>query len=284
MPPIVQHDWANETRRTFRQFRSYESLFYALLARNPPKINFERSFRLHADLAEFLRREIYVHDGIDFHSTRTDVIPAFLHHDPMVAAALDPAHPLVVIVHDEAGSQQRNLFEERVIAPILEALADEQTYGYTPEDGLGVVVPHRAQRAGLRDAVPQLSRTDEQTNAITISAVDTVERFQGDERTVILVSATESDPEYLLATGDFLLDPRRLTVALSRAKQKMILVASRSVFELFSADEETFRNAQLWKNLLRNTCTNRLWNGELEQYRIEVWGNGPSTTEEDSHA
>lgn len=275
MPPIVQHDWANETRRTFRQFRSYESLFYALLDREPPKINFERSFRLHTDLAEFLRREIYVQDEINYYSTKTDVIPAVAHPDPMVAAALDPAHPLVVIVHDEHESQQRNLFEEQVISPILEALADEDTYGFGPEEGIGVVVPHRAQRAGLRDAVPQLSRKDPQTGAITLSAVDTVERFQGDERTVILVSATESDPEYLLATGDFLLDPRRLTVALSRAKQKMILVASRSIFELFSADEETYRNAQLWKNLLRDTCTDRLWEGDRGGHRVQVWGNSP---------
>jgi superfamily I DNA and/or RNA helicase len=109
---------------------------------------------------------------------------------------------------------------------------------------------------------------------VVLSAVDTVERFQGDERTVIMVSATESDPRYLLASEEFLLDPRRLTVALSRARCKMVLVASRSVFNLFSADEETFVNAQLWKNLLRRTCTVKLWDGEREGHRVEVWGNG----------
>ena len=106
-----------------------------------------------------------------------------------------------------------------------------------------------------------------------------MERFQGGERTVILVSATESDREYLLASGEFLLDPRRLTVALSRAKRKMILVASRSVFELFSPDEETFANSQLWKNLLRRTCTVPLWEGERHGKAVEVWGNpSPSVT------
>jgi hypothetical protein len=90
-----------------------------------------------------------------------------------------------------------------------------------------------------------------------------------------MVSATESDPQYLLVSGDFLLDPRRLTVALSRAKRKMILVASRSVFNLFSADEETFGNAQLWKNLLRFTCTELLWEGEREGHAVQVWGNAP---------
>ncbi len=78
---------------------------------------------------------------------------------------------------------------------------------------------------------------------------------------VILVSATESDGGYLLASSEFLLDPRRLTVALSRAKRKMILVASRTIFELFRPHEDVFPNSQLWKNLLLRTCTTRLWEG-----------------------
>ena len=41
----------------------------------------------------------------------------------------------------------------------------------------------------------------------------------------------------------------------------MILVASRSIFSLFSPDEETFQNALLWKNLLSRTCVNQLWKG-----------------------
>ena len=45
---------------------------------------------------------------------------------------------------------------------------------------------------------------------MTLSAVDTVERFQGGEREVILVGATESDRDYLLLSSEFLLDPRRL--------------------------------------------------------------------------
>ena len=93
--------------------------------------------------------------------------------------------------------------------------------------------------------------------------------------TAILVSATESDRDYLLLSSEFLLDPRRLTVALSRAKHKMMLVASRSVFTLFSADEETFAHAQLWKNLLRRTCTVPLWSGTLHGTPVRVFGNLP---------
>ncbi len=273
MPPIVKHDWSSEPRRTFQEFRSYESVFLALLPLEPPMVKFEESFRLHADMAEFLRREIYAQDGIDYHSKRREVIEARPVGDAFVDAVLTPEHPLVVVVHDETESQVRNLFEQQLIAPILELLADPSGHGLDPVEGLGVVVPHRAQRAALQEEVPSLTLIDPATGAVTLSAVDTVERFQGGERTVILVGATESDREYLLASGKFLLDPRRLTVAMSRAKRKMVLVAARSVFELFSADEETFANSQLWKNLLRRTCTVPLWMGERGGHRVEVWGN-----------
>jgi superfamily I DNA and/or RNA helicase len=159
------------------------------------------------------------------------------------------------------------------MSPVFDALTDARLYREDIHDGYGVVVPHRAQRSSLKEVLDDLALRNPSSPVTKIAAVDTVERFQGDERAVIIISATESDPEYLLAAGDFLLDPRRLTVALSRAKQKLILVAARSVFELFSADEETFANALLWKNLLRRTCTVPLWQGDRLGHHIEVWGN-----------
>jgi hypothetical protein len=53
----------------------------------------------------------------------------------------------------------------------------------------------------------------------------------------------------------------------------MILVASESVFRYFSSDEEQFANSQIWKNLLRRTCTEKLWEGEVEGHKVTVWGN-----------
>ena len=94
---------------------------------------------------------------------------------------------------------------------------------------------------------------------------------------MILVGLTESDPHFIRQTSEFLLDPRRLTVALSRAKEKMIVIASRSVFSVIASDEETFSNAGLWKNLLRRTCTDVRWNGEIEGYAVEVRVNPPLT-------
>jgi hypothetical protein len=227
-------------------------------------------------MAEFLRQEVYQHDGTAYHSAKIDLLPAKDPPNPFVRAVLDPQYPLTVVVHGEAGSQVKNPVDQALVEPDLRALADPELYGLDPTEGLGVVVPHRAQRAALRQACPELTVVDPETGLPIRSAVDTVERFQGGERMVVLVSATESDRAYLLAASDFLLDPRRLTVVVSRAKRKLVLVAARTVFELFSPDEETFTNAQLWKNLLRRACPVRLWAGDRAGTAVEVWG-GPAT-------
>jgi superfamily I DNA and/or RNA helicase len=200
------------------------------------------------------------------------VLPGQALDDEFVAAVLRSDYPLVVVVHGETSSQVRNEYEQALIEPIIRTLSDTQGYDLDAEEGLGVVVPHRAQRAALQQAFPQLCVFDQTSGLVVRSAIDTVERFQGGERTVILVSATESDRAYLLESGDFLLDPRRLTVALSRAKRKLILVASESVFSLFSPDEEAFVNSLLWKNLLQRTCSTLLWEGERGGKKLAVWG------------
>ena len=76
----------------------------------------------------------------------------------------------------------------------------------------------------------------------------------------------------MLASSEFLLNPRRLTVALSRAKRKMILVASQGIVSLVGTDEETFANSLLWKNLLLLTCSTLLWKGERGGEQVAVWG------------
>lgn len=271
MPPIVKHDWGGERRRTFSEFKAFDSLFLTLLAREPapPVIRFAQSFRLHADMAEFLRHNVYSHDGIPFHSQRRWALVARQYDDPFVKAVLDPASSIVVVLHNEASSQLSNAFEQELIEHVSQELIDERVYGEDGEDGFGVVVPHRAQRAAFAATFADFpSRVG---NKPVIA--DTVERFQGDEREVIIVSATESDPAYLLAASGFLYEPRRLTVALSRAKRKLIIVASRSVFDLFTPDEETFEHVQLWKNLLSRACTVELWRGERNTQNVVVYGN-----------
>ena len=261
MPPITKHEWESESHRAFEGQAAFESLYDAIKVREPVKIAFAESFRLHARMAQFLREAIYQADDIDYHSNKTKVLPPCSHADELSAAVLAPDHPIVLIIHDETASILENAGENNILRPILEQLTDADLYALDEKEGLGIVVPHRAQRALLNDARWK---------------VDTVERFQGDQRRVMAFSATESDPLYLLHNGGFLLDPRRLCVSLSRAKEKLILVAAQSIFDLVPLDDETFLNAQLWQKLRHEFCTHQLWQGAIGGAKVRVFGSGLS--------
>ena len=96
--------------------------------------------------------------------------------------------------------------ELRVIALAVDALARA---GLAP-DRLAVIAPYRAQVQRLA-ALPCLRGVE----------VDTVNAFQGREIDVLILSLVRSNPEGALG---FVADPRRLTVALSRARRGLLVV------------------------------------------------------------
>ncbi len=264
MAPILAHSWDNEDRRSAVTSQPYRSVFQYLVDQQFPRVALDESFRLHQVQAEFLNRNIYRHDGIAFHSRRQHLLPACgdpASLSPYLQAVLDPNYPVIVIQHNESGSQQANPVEADLISPIIEVCTGQ--LGLGGKEGIGVVVPHRAQKALLRERFPQLA--DE-------NAIDTVERFQGDEREVIIVSATASDPDYVLAEAEFLLNPNRLNVALSRPRKKLIVVASSVVFKFLSSDLEIFDQATLWKRLLTQCADELLWSGPYAGTTVRVFG------------
>jgi hypothetical protein len=99
----------------------------------------------------------------------------------------------------------------------MNGLSDPALYGQQAKEGLGVAVPDGAKRVALQVVFPSRAVFHDDRVAERRSAIDTVEHFQGGERTVMVVSTTESDRAYLLAASDFLLGPRRRSMLCSFA-------------------------------------------------------------------
>lgn len=261
MPPIIAHDWKEEQKRSVSEARPFISLFEALIERGFPVVRLDESFRLHRDIAEFLRENIYSKDGIRFHSKRRELMPRLPGLSPYVDAVLDPAYPIVVIEHDESASQQLNPLELALARPLIQACI--QHLSLDGRRGIGVVVPHRAQKALLRQEFPSLAE---------VNSIDTVERFQGDERDVIIVSATASDPDYVRGEADFLLNLNRLNVAISRPRKKLIVIAARSVVDLLTSDLNVFEQSLIWKRLYHHYTPEILLQTDLNGHTITVRG------------
>jgi DNA replication ATP-dependent helicase Dna2 len=53
---------------------------------------------------------------------------------------------------------------------------------------------------------------------------DTVERMQGQERELIILSLASGDEVFLGAVAEFFFQPQRLNVSITRAKSKLIVI------------------------------------------------------------
>jgi hypothetical protein len=258
MPPILAHAWDAESRRDLKRARVFLSVFEYLRALGFPSVALDQSFRIPEEVADFLRRHVYAADGIDFRSANRARLPECKGvEEGWLRAALSPEHALVVVEHDEEGSQQSNEFEAGLVAAL--ARAASRGLGLDARSGVGVVVPHRAQKALLASLLPELA-----------DSVDTVERFQGGERDLVVVSATVSDRDFAEAESDFLLEPRRLTVAVSRPRRKLVVVASRAVFDLIPQDLDAYERGSLWKRLRQETAAHTLFDGRVDGRRVTV--------------
>jgi len=116
----------------------------------------------------------------------------------------------VFIPVESERDSRSNLDEARVVVDLVRSLTRGREI--RPES-IGVVSPFRAQVVLLRQML-----------AGTGVTVDTVERFQGGERDIMILSFVRSR-----GTG-FVFDDRRLNVAITRARRKLVLVAHPELF------------------------------------------------------
>jgi DNA replication ATP-dependent helicase/nuclease Dna2 len=118
--------------------------------------------------------------------------------------------PVQFIPVESEREGRSNPDEARIVFDLVRLFT--QSHGIQPES-IGVVSPFRAQVVLLRQMLGGTGVT-----------VDTVERFQGGERDIMILSFVRSR-----GTG-FVFDDRRLNVAITRARRKLVLVAHPRLF------------------------------------------------------
>ncbi len=96
-----------------------------------------------------------------------------------------------------------------------------------PAKEIGIITPFRAQASRIRQLLRHSDRFQVKfPNAYHEIGVDTVDRFQGQEREVIIYSFTASDSEFIRKLDNFIFQSERLNVAVTRARSLVILLHS----------------------------------------------------------
>lgn len=124
-------------------------------------------------------------------------------------------------------SEKINLAEANVIAHIAAETYHKYKDNFDPNHTLGIIVPYRNQIAAVHQAIEKYNITE--LNDVTI---DTVERYQGSQRDVIIYGFTAHHPaqldfltEQTFIEGTATID-RKLNVVMTRAQHHLFMVGN----------------------------------------------------------
>ncbi|KJE89042.1 helicase [Capsaspora owczarzaki ATCC 30864] len=225
---------------TARQKGMAESLFERLSNAHPAAVVYlEHQYRMNRDIMLLSNTLIYQH-RLKCGSAAVGAASLDLPRLPELARALsgkrlvdsgthwlldaiDPARKVVFLDTDlvpalevRVGEVLKNDTEASIVQQLMAALLEA---GLAPND-VGVISPYRSQLKAIRHLINSVQRGVE---------MHTVDKYQGRDKECIIVSLVRSNAEKNL--GDLLNDWRRVNVAFTRAKKKLIIVGSRSTIE-----------------------------------------------------
>ncbi len=195
-----------------------------------------RQGRMHPDVARFPCSHFYVAEQLSAvglaHQTETAL--------PYGAAPRDAFDELLCrqrVLFVDAGrpaeadmSDKVSPAEARIVAQLLARVYRFYGSGFDAQRTVGVIVPYRNQIAMIRQETERLG-----IEALRDVSIDTVERYQGSQRDVIIYSLTVSHRYQLefLAGNTFMENgreiDRKLNVAMTRARRQLVMTGCREV-------------------------------------------------------
>jgi len=205
--------------------------------------------------------------------------PQTLYWTPEWGSLLEPDSPVTCFIYPEGKSSQWNPFEADSVAALALLLygrlgnqllneRDPNSGGvittshtaFTMNDfwqrGIGIVTPHRAQQALIVARLQQVFGPLGASNQLIRDAVDTVERFQGQQRDVIIASFALGDQDAIQDEDEFLMSLNRFNVMTSRARGKLITLVTQEVVNHLSSELEVLRQSRLLKVFAESFCNN----------------------------
>jgi len=194
LPNVVDTDMQIKTDMIFNSYNlkepysySNHSLLSSILELFPtvPKTLLKEHYRCHPKIIEFCNKKFY-EDQLIVHTEY-----------------MDKRQPLVVYKTPQ-GNHARERMNQRQIDIIKQEIIPNEKLENVD---LGIVTPYRNQTNALQ-----------KTFQGTLIKADTVDKFQGRENDVIILSTVDNE------ISDFTDNPNRLNVAVSRAIEQLILV------------------------------------------------------------
>ena len=260
LPTIVHGDYQPKDPR-FNLFSSVFDLYLDQAEKNDCKLTLLENYRMNEAISHYSASRIY---GSNFCTPKEEekircqtlsLRDGWKRLPPEDAFVLDPTHNLVLVVlkgKNPAALAQKELELAVRYAELLQEWCVPGIRGadgkWTPErvrrfwrgdvrrniDGrLGIVSPTNGQNTAIRTALRDRMNGGEIPPRLTGDEffIGTVDMLQGQERDAVIISYGVSDATRASQLKDFIYDRRRLNVALTRGRKKVILILTEALTE-----------------------------------------------------
>ena len=214
-PPVIQSSKAKELSKTL-----FQTLFENKNLPLSTKVMLNTQHRMNPVIGNFISKTFYDNKLNNNEALEFKEIYSNSDSVSMVSKICEPGD-IITLAHTEnhnSATLTKSVEEDaEVILDLVEFLINKNV---SPKN-IGVIAPYRAQVALIRRKIEDFCSNSE-IKISTKEMVDTIDRFQGDERDVIIFSMCLSES----IKSDLIRDKRKINVALSRAKKKLIVVGN----------------------------------------------------------
>jgi ATP-dependent RNA/DNA helicase IGHMBP2 len=194
----------------------------------------EEQYRMHEQIMGFSSKEFY--EG------RLQAHPSVAHH-----LVFPGDEPLLFIDTAGCGFEEKwegtSISNPEEAAFLLKHLSDFVTglksmYGDNNFPSVAVISPYKHQVEVLKENLLSVPELQDHRSFI---AVNTIDSFQGQERDIVYISMVRSNTESIIG---FLSDIRRMNVAMTRARKKLVVIGDSATLSQFSFYADFIEYAQ----------------------------------------
>lgn len=216
----------------------------------------EKGVRLHPQAVTLLEEQYRMHTTIMGYSSSVFYNNRLQAHASVASHLLFPAdEPLAFIDTAGCGFEEKadgtsitNPEEAAFLLKLLMQQVELLAQHYTPESfpSMAVISPYKQQVELLKELLQHAPALQEYGEKI---AVNTIDSFQGQERDVVYISLARSNPQGVIG---FLSDIRRMNVAMTRARKKLVVIGDSATlsglsfyadFIAYAQEKDAYRSA-----------------------------------------
>lgn len=188
----------------------------------------EKCIAWHPEAVTLLDVQYRMHEQIMGYSARVFYNGQLRAHESVATHSLFPGDGALLFIDTAGcgfeekpeGTSSTNPEEAALLVRHLTQTVAELSLVYTPASfpGIAIISPYKQQLAVLNE---QISHAPDLQPYLPSISVNTIDSFQGQERDVVYISMTRSNDK---ADIGFLADIRRMNVAMTRARKKLVVV------------------------------------------------------------